>query len=86
MSVYGFNTVNFLFSCASCMNVLYLFIHCVQIFEFLSRLYVETNGNGVVDPEGIRGGGGGAGCSNPHPTPFGSKLFHFHREFLERLG
>ena len=54
-SGYGLNTVNFLFgSCASCMNVINLFIylfiryHWVQIFKFLSNLlYVETNGNGT---------------------------------------
>ena len=30
--------------------------------------------------------GFGGGVLNPNPTPFGSKLFHFHREFLEKLG
>ena len=44
-------TVNFLFgSCASFMNVNYLFIYndWVQVFKFLSKLlYVETNGSGT---------------------------------------
>ena len=49
-SCYGLNTVNFLFgSCASCVNVIYLFIITgFRIFKFLSNLlYVETNGNGT---------------------------------------
>ena len=51
-SGYGLNTVNFLFgSCASCMNVIYLFIITGSGFRFsnffLTYYYVKTNGNGT---------------------------------------